>query len=166
MNKFIFILITAIFSINASFAQHPVNTKDTKLDDILHLTAMANLPSDTISDNSGNSLEKKKEEEFVVDEKLAQFEGGDYSTFQKWLSRNLIYPEVAQKLGISGKVYVQFDLNKLGEVVNVRVARGVHPSLDNEAMRVIRSSPKWKPATQFGKPVIQQFTIPVDFKLE
>jgi TonB family protein len=67
--------------------------------------------------------------------------------------------------GISGKVYVQYAVNTTGEVVDVKVIRSANPLLDEEAVRVIKSSPKWEPAKQRGKIVKQQFTIPIAFTL-
>lgn len=107
-----------------------------------------------------------KEVPFMIVEKSATFQGGDLKTFLDWVGSNLKYPDLAKENGISGKVYVQFAVNSKGDVVDIKVLRGVDASLDNEALRVIKTSPKWKPAMQGGKIVKQQFTIPISFKLQ
>ena len=77
------------------------------------------------------------------------------------------YPEEAQKLGIQGRVICQFVVNKDGSIVDVEVVRSSgDPLLDNEAIRVIRSMPKWKPGKQRGKPIRVKYTLPVNFRLE
>jgi TonB family protein len=103
---------------------------------------------------------------FVVVEYPATFQGGDLNSFRNWVESNLEYPKVAADNGISGKVYVQFAVNSKGNVVDIKVLRGVDPSLDNESVRVIKYSPKWKPAMQGGKNVKQQFVIPLSFVLQ
>ena len=91
------------------------------------------------------------------------FQGGDFTKFRDWIIKNLIYPTTAKKKGIAGKVYVQFTVNSSGEVVDVKVVRSVDPSLDEEAVRVIKSSPKWEPAKYNGNKVKRQFTTPITF---
>ena len=99
-------------------------------------------------------------------EEQATFQGGDISSFQSWVQRNLVYPPIAVENGIFGKVIVQFVVNSRGDVTNVKILRGVDPSLDRETVRIIMSSPKWGPAKQSGHPVKQQFIIPVIFMFE
>ena len=103
---------------------------------------------------------------FIVVEESATFQSGDVNSFRNWVVKNLKYPPIAIKNGISGKVYVQYAVNSKGEVVDVKVIRGTAPSLDNEAVRVVSSSPKWEPAKQKGMKVKQQFTIPIAFALK
>lgn len=106
------------------------------------------------------------EQVFIVVEEPASFQGGDVNSFRDWVTKNLKYPIIAVEKGISGKVYVQYAINSKGDVVDVKVVRGVDPSLDKEAIRVISSSPKWEPAKQKGTKVKQQFTIPIAFQLQ
>ncbi|HAH23090.1 MAG TPA: hypothetical protein DCL77_04890 [Prolixibacteraceae bacterium] len=108
----------------------------------------------------------QEEEVFLIVEEQASFMGGDVKTFSDWVAKNIKYPVVAAENGIQGKVYVQYAVNSKGEVVDVKVVRGVDPSLDAEAVRVIQSSPKWEPAKQRGNKVKQQFTIPIAFVLK
>lgn len=103
---------------------------------------------------------------FIIVEDMPKFQKGDQNTFRTWIQQNLKYPEIAAENGISGKVYVNFVVNKNGEVVDAKVVRGVDASLDQEALRVVRSSPKWEPGKQRGKPVKVQFTFPIVFVLQ
>lgn len=107
----------------------------------------------------------QEEKVFIIVEEQASFQGGDVNTFRDWVTKNLKYPVVAAENGIQGKVYVQYAVNSKGDVVDVKVVRGVDPSLDKEAVRVIMSSPKWEPGKQGGMKVKQQFTIPISFIL-
>jgi len=94
------------------------------------------------------------------------FEGGDANDFSKWVNSHIEYPQEAVDKNIAGRVVLQFTVNKLGEVKDVKVVRGVNELLDNEAVRVVSSSPKWEPATQNGVPVSVNYTFPVIFKIQ
>ena len=109
--------------------------------------------------------EAAEEEVFVIVEDMPRFKGKSQDAFRQWIAQNLQYPQVAADNNISGTVIVQFAINSKGEVVDVRVVRGVHPALDKEAKRVIESSPKWSPGRQRGKAVKVQFTFPINFVL-
>ncbi|MBN1143405.1 MAG: TonB family protein [Bacteroidales bacterium] len=108
----------------------------------------------------------EEEPAFVFVEEQATFKGGSLDTFREWVQKNLVYPPVAVENGIFGRVTVQFAVNSRGEVVDVKVLRGVDPSLDKETIRVIMSSPKWGAAKQGGRAVKQQFVMPVIFQLQ
>ena len=110
--------------------------------------------------------EEEEEVVFVVVESMPEFPGGQQALF-KHLSENVKYPVIAQENGIQGRVICQFVVNKDGSIVDVEVVRsGGDPSLDKEAIRVIKSMPKWKPGKQRGKPVRVKYTVPVNFKLQ
>lgn len=111
--------------------------------------------------------EEKEEEEvinFYVIEEKPEFPGGEAAMFQ-WIANNIKYPEIAKENNIQGKVFVQFVIGKDGKVTDVQVVRGVDPSLDKEAVRVIQSMPAWKPGKQRNKPVKVSFQLPINFKL-
>ena len=95
------------------------------------------------------------------------FDGGDAIKFQKWVEEHKIYPEEAKKAGIEGRVTTQFTITKEGKLTNVKLLRGVHPLLDQEAIRVIESAPlKWKPGLDYkGEPRDVIYTLPVIFTL-
>ncbi|MBQ9602921.1 MAG: energy transducer TonB [Paludibacteraceae bacterium] len=110
--------------------------------------------------------EEEEEVVFVVVESMPEFPGGQQALF-KYLSENVKYPVIAQENGIQGRVICQFVVNKDGSIVDVEVVRsGGDASLDKEAVRVIKTMPKWKPGKQRGKPVRVKYTVPVNFKLQ
>ena len=85
---------------------------------------------------------------------------------EKWVYANMRYPERAVRDGIQGRVMVDFIIDKDGKVTDVRVVRGVDPDLDEEAVRVISASPKWKPGRMNGQKVRTSVTVPVEFRLK
>lgn len=105
------------------------------------------------------------EEVYEVVEKMPKFPDGGMSGLMKYLSANIRYPEAAHKAGTQGRVTVQFVVGKDGSIGDVKVIRGVDPTLDAEAIRVISGMPKWKPGTQKGEPVNVKYTVPVMFRL-
>lgn len=107
--------------------------------------------------------EPKEEPPFTYVEQMPEFPEGDILSY---IVKKIRYPDVAAENGISGKVYVQFVVGKSGEITDVTVLRGVDPSLDQEAVRVIKSLPRWKPGKQNGNPVRVLMSIPVNFRLE
>ena len=92
------------------------------------------------------------------------FNGGDANQFIKWVVDNLNYPEEAKAAGIQGRVTVQFTVTESGKVADVKVLRGVNPTLDAEAVRVISSSPDWTPGISNGKKVPVTYAFPVMFQ--
>lgn len=113
-------------------------------------------------------IQEEEEEDnvvFVIVEDNPEFPGGTQA-MMKYLSENIKYPVIAQENGIQGRVICQFVVNKDGSIVDINVVRSVDPSLDKEAIRVIKSMPKWKPGKQRGKPVRVKFTLPVVFRLQ
>ena len=112
--------------------------------------------------------EEEVEEEaipFQLVEEKPSFNGGDANEFSKWVNSKLQYPEIAKENGVSGRVTLQFTVEADGRVTNVKVLRGVDESLDKEAVRVVSSSPKWKPGKQRDRAVKVTYTFPVIFQL-
>ena len=108
-----------------------------------------------------------EEEVFYIVEDMPTFNGGKPATeFRKYIAQNLQYPEIAAENGVSGRVIVQFAVNKTGKVVDAVVVRSVDSALDKEAIRVVMSSPKWTPGKQRGKAVKVLFTFPINFVLQ
>jgi protein TonB len=108
--------------------------------------------------------EEDDEEFFMVVENMPEFPGGDLG-LMKYIQKNVKYPAIAKEYNITGKVYVSFIVDKKGSVTNVKIVRGVDKNLDAEAMRVVKSLPKYKPGKQRGKSVRVMFTIPINFTL-
>ena len=123
-----------------------------------------------ISINSQDTIKAKvkelEEEIYFTVDKMPKFQGKEQNHFRVFIQENLKYPVIAQKNGISGRVFVQFDINSKGEVANAIVVRGADPELDKEALRVVNSSPKWEPGIEAGKPVIVRYTFPIVFALQ
>lgn len=95
---------------------------------------------------------------------LPEFPGGSTEMY-KWIAEHIIYPAQAIDEGIQGKVIVDFVISENGDIENVRVLRAKHPALDKEAVRVIKSMPKWRPGQINGKNVKTSYLVPVTFKL-
>lgn len=102
---------------------------------------------------------------FVLVEQKPTFQGGDANEFSRWISQHLDYPEIAKANGVQGRVMVQFTVQKDGSVGNVKLLRGVDPSLDKEALRVVALSPKWEPGRQRDRSVNVTYQFPVIFVL-
>ncbi len=109
--------------------------------------------------------DEEEEQIFTVVEENPEFVGGQ-AALMKFLSKNIKYPQMARETGISGTVYVRFVVEKNGSVSQVKVVRGIGGGCDEEAMRVVKMMPKWKPGRQRGKPVRVNFTLPVKFVLQ
>jgi len=107
----------------------------------------------------------KNDEVFVVVEVMPVFPGGE-EALRKWIAESIKYPIPAAENGIQGKVYVTFVVEADGSVSRAKVVRGVDPSLDAEALRVVNALPKWKPGYQKGKAVPVSYTIPINFALD
>lgn len=119
-------------------------------------------PTPMFREEDRNSTDK---EVYEVVENMPEFPDRGMSGLMKYLSANIRYPEAAHKAGTQGRVTVQFVVSKDGSIGDVKVIRGVDPTLDAEAIRVISGMPKWKPGTQKGEPVNVRYTVPVMFRL-
>lgn len=140
---------------NVEVASVEINTEDNK-DKVVAISAP--VTSAPIEEEEDNVI-------FQVVEKMPSFPGGDAALF-KFLNENVKYPVIAQENGVQGRVICQFVVNRDGSIVDVEVVRSVDASLDKEAIRVIKSMPKWSPGQQRGKPVRVKYTLPVNFKLQ
>ena len=111
--------------------------------------------------NSSEGLCQKENFQIIFED--AQFHGGDEAMFN-FIRDNVKYPLLAKEAGIQGKVYVEFIVNKDGSLSEIEIARGVHKTLDDEALRVVKLMPNWIPGEQRGKKVRFLFTLPINFK--
>ena len=102
---------------------------------------------------------------FVLVEKKPRFQGGDANDFSRWIAQHLSYPEIARENGVQGRVMLEFTVMKDGSIGNLKVLRGVDPSLDKEALRVVSTSPKWEPGRQRDRAVNVTYQFPVIFQL-
>lgn len=107
--------------------------------------------------------EEDVDEIFTIVEESASFPGG-LSAWAKFLKKELKYPRQAQRMGIEGRVFIQFIVEKDGSLTDIQVVKGIGAGCDEEAERVLRNSPKWKPGKQRGKPVRQKYIQNIMFK--
>jgi protein TonB len=104
------------------------------------------------------------EEIFVIVESMPEYPGGINALYQ-YISDEIRYPTIAKEIGIQGKVFVTFVIETDGSVSSVEVLRGIGGGCDEEAIRVVKSLPKWKPGKQRGVPVRVRYNLPVKFTL-
>lgn len=128
-------------------------------EEIVIITAKAN-------NNEESKTDKIEKDFFFIVDKMPKFNGKDTDEFKKYLNSKIEYPQEAIDKKIQGRVFVQFMIDKSGYIKDAKVVRGVHPSIDQEALRIVYSSPKWEPGTQKGEPVDVVFTFPIIFKLK
>lgn len=114
--------------------------------------------------NDGQQVPQKKGDVYVTVDKMPEFPGG-LNAQQRFIGQNLKYPVEAQEKGIEGRVTVRYAVKSTGDISDVVVIRGVHPSLDKEAVRVVKAMPKWIPGKQNGKVVDVYYTLPLIFKI-
>ena len=136
---------------------------DVEIDDELQLDDF-----EVDQDQAIEIIEYEEEEDmeiFYVVEDMPKFRGQGMEAFYKFIGENLEYPMIAMENGITGKVFVSFIVDKGGQVTNAHVVRGVDPSLDKEALRVVNASASWTPGKQRGRPVQVSLTLPIGFSL-
>ena len=109
--------------------------------------------------------EVEEAEIFTIVEEMPDFPGG-MAKLADYLAKNIKYPQMARESGIQGRVFVNFVIEPDGSVSNVNVMRSLGGGCDEEAIRVVKSMPKWKPGKQRGKPVRVSYILPVNFKLQ
>jgi TonB family protein len=123
------------------------------------------LRPDTITPTQATGVENDQERVFDIVEQMPEFPDGGMSAMMKFLSRNVKYPVNAQKNKVQGRVTLTFIVEKDGSITHETITQSVNPELDNEALRVVRLMPKWKPGMQRGKAVRVKYTVPIAFRL-
>ncbi len=150
--------LPVLFGVLLVFACSEQNdVKDSKTGLIMPEDLVKEAPEEVVKEGCADKV-------YQTVEDMPVFEGGDYA-LRKFIAQNIKYPEIAKKEGITGKVYIQFTVDKDGSVIDAIVLRSVHESIDKEALRVVSALPNWKPGKQDGKPVNVQFTVPINFQL-
>jgi periplasmic protein TonB len=109
--------------------------------------------------------EEEIEDEIVSISEVSAEPTGGYEAFYKYIKQELKYPSQARRMGVEGKVYVQFIIERDGSLSDVKIMKGIGAGCDEEAMRVISKSPHWQPGKQRGRPVRQRMVMPMVFKL-
>ena len=109
--------------------------------------------------------EVQEQEIFQIVEEMPAYPGGEQKLME-FIAKGIKYPQIARETGIQGRVFVGFVIEPDGSVSNVKVLRGIGGGCDEEAMRVVKGMPKWKPGKQRGKAVRVSYMLPVNFKLQ
>jgi protein TonB len=113
---------------------------------------------------TNNQITEESDQPLIIVEQMPQFPGGD-SELYKFIRNNLRYPTAANEMGISGKVTLNFVVDREGKITRIKVVRGIGGGCDEEAVRVISKMPAWSIGKQGGKPVAVSFTLPISFLL-
>ncbi len=109
-------------------------------------------------------IEPVEEAPFIIVEQMPTYPGG-LEALYKFISKKMKYPSQARRMGIDGRVTLSFVIDKDGSITNIKLLRGIGAGCDEEAIRVLKTLPKWSPGKQRGKPVKVQMTLPINFKL-
>ncbi len=144
----------------------PVDNKTEGLKDIF-----VNTGSETNDTNEAyipltlkTEIEVPEENTFILVEEMPEYVGGEEARLN-FLRKNVVYPRAAREVGIQGTVHLTFVIEKNGEITDVKILRGIGGGCDEEAIRIIKAMPKWKPGKQRDKAVRVQFNLPIKFKL-
>ncbi len=136
--------------------EEEVEIEDTEIDEDVEI--------EFIEDVGEEEAIGEEPEIFQVVEDQPEFPGGEKALFT-YLSKSIKYPPMAKDAGVQGVVYVTFVVEPDGNITNVKVLRGIGAGCDDEAVRVVKAMPKWKPGKQRGKSVRVQFNLPIRFTL-
>ena len=146
-----------------------MKTKNEKLNGLWWrlLTVMSVLAILLMVNTNAMAQNKKKANDKVLEkaEVMPEYPGGDQA-MMKFVSENVQYPEEAKEKEISGRVLVSFIVEKDGSIADVKVVKGIGGGCDEEAVRVVKAMPKWKPGKDKGKPVRVSYMMPFTFKLQ
>ena len=129
-------------------------------------TSLSSVNESAIEATAQTISDDDKSVPFQSVEVKPKFQGGDANNFAKWVNENIVYPEDALKAKKEGRVIVMFTITSEGKMTNAKVLKGTFKSMDDEALRVIKSSPEWTPGMMHGKAVPVTYTFPVVFKLK
>jgi TonB family protein len=142
--------------------EQPYNTKEA--DDVLRPFFWPNTDVHWQKFEHQGESTSNGEELFTTADVMPEFPGG-MEGLSSFLQKNIQYPEMAREAGVQGKVFISFNILKDGSVSDVKVEKSADPSLDKEAVRVVKMMPRWNPGKQNGKPVAVHMTLPVNFSL-
>ena len=140
------------------------------IEDEFKLQDFENVTDGSLLTNTVEIKQELPEEEdeqpiFTVVEQQASFPGGPTKLYE-YLAKNIKYPQQARETGTQGKVYLTFVVERDGSITDIKILRDIGSGCGEEAIRVVKSMPKWQPAKQRGKVVRQQFNLPVNFSLQ
>lgn len=142
-----------------------ISTKNAETVTLLALHGTWNEASALKQENPDNKEFKEEKSYYFIVDKMPKFNGKNSNEFKNFIQQEIRYPQEASENNIEGKVFVTFIVGKNGYVKDAKVVRGAHPSIDQEALRVVYSSPRWEPGIKNNEPVDVMFTFPITFKL-
>ncbi len=132
----------------------------------IEMTDKTQIEQQPLFDDIEEEVEEEASDEiFLIVEEKPHPKGG-MNSFYTYVNKNINYPSQARRLGIQGRVFVQFVIEKDGSISQVAAIRGIDSSCDNEAIRVVENAPAWQPGKQRGKPVRVKMVLPISFKLQ
>ncbi len=141
-----------------------VVTNDTTVETDLDFTEFDE-ETEVLQQIEGRGEVIEDDQPFLIAETMPSFQGGNLSTFHKWVQGKVRYPQIAAENGISGRVILTFVIEKNGLLTNIEVLQSPDRSLADEAVRVLQSSPRWTPGKQRDQAVRVKFTLPVVFSI-
>ncbi|MFD2512744.1 energy transducer TonB [Pontibacter locisalis] len=121
--------------------------------------------ADTPPTGIGGNGEESNPKVFIYAEQMPEFEGGEKAML-KYISKKIVYPSAAQRIGIEGLVVVSFIVSETGEIKEAKVLKGLGHGTDEEALRVVKGMPSWKPGKQNGRAVAVRYTLPIRFSIK
>lgn len=134
-------------------------------DPIIDANADEGTPYDWVPVNEPDeNIVEPLEIPIYVAEEQPTYVGGN-GTMNDFINENIIYPELAKEIGITGKVFVDFVVEKDGSLTNISIKRGIGGGCDEESLRLVKSMPRWNPGLQNGRPVRVMLTLPIKFTL-
>jgi protein TonB len=154
--KHILFLIVTIFMFTSLCSQERDTLTGEHLDSLINSGQICfdPVPEDAVAN----------EEEVFIADPVPSFPGGEVA-FKKWLSDNVKYPNIPRESQIQGTVFLRFEVTKTGDIGDVEIMKSIDPLLDEEAIRIIRSLPKFEPAIIDGKPITTWMFSPIKFEL-
>lgn len=155
----------AIQNLKALLAKNPDIELTESGDGKLKVTPKSKDVNEIVAISSGKENAAKKDSVFYIVEDMPEFPGGELA-LRRFIANEIKYPQIASEKGIQGKVYVNFVVEADGSIGRYKIARGVDPGLDQEALRVVSKLPRWKPGKQRGKAVPVSYTVPISFVLQ
>lgn len=141
-------------------------TNDTKITTDIGFTDFEDNLDEIVQVVALKEEEVEEEQIFFKVETMPSFMGGDITTFRNWVQSKVKYPQLAQENNISGRVLLMFVVEKDGTLTNIQVLQTPDSSLSDEAIRVLKTSPKWTPGKQRNQSVRVKYTLPIDFRIQ
>ena len=148
-------VITDILNIVTNDTKISTNVDFAEFDEDVEIIQQVAVEEESIEDD----------QPFIKVEEMPTFQGGDLNTFRAWVQKRVNYPQIALENNISGRVLLMFVVERDCTLTNIQILQSPDSSRSDEAIRVLKTSPKWKPGKQRNKTVRVKYTLPVDFRI-